>query len=79
MKKYYSLVVSVLDEYKNRIEAHEITGGNNKKDILKHRTQLKKDIKSGKYDKYADLKNRETLSADIEVHDDESYELLWIE
>lgn len=79
MKKFYSLVVSVLDENGDRVDAHEITAGNNKKGILKERTQLKKDIKNGKYDKYADFENSETLSADIEVHDDESYELLWIE
>ena len=79
MKKYYSLVVSVLDEDENRIDAHEITGGNNKKEILKNRTQLKKDIKTGKYDEYADFENGETLSADIEVHNDETWELLWIE
>ena len=79
MKKFYSLVVSVLDKNGDRVDAHEITAGNNKKGILKERTQFKKDIKNGKYDKYADFENGETLSADIEVHDDESYELLWIE
>ena len=79
MKKFYSLVVSVLDKNGDRVDAHEIIAGNNKKDILKERTQLKKDIKNGKYDKYADFENGEMLSADIEVHDDESYELLWIE
>ena len=79
MKKYYSLVVSVIDEDENRVEAHEICGNNNKKEILKARSQLKNDIKAGKYDEYADFKNGETLSADIEVHDDETYELLWIE
>ena len=79
MKKYYSLVVSVLDEDGNRVDAHEITGCNNKKEILKNRAQLKKDIKAGKYNEYASFDDGETLSADIEVHDDESYELLWIE
>ena len=79
MKKFYSLVVSVLDEHGNRNEAHEIYGSNSKKDIRRERTKLKKDIKSGKYNHYADIESGETLSADIEVHDDESYELLWIE
>lgn len=76
MKKYYSLVISVLDEYGNRVDAHEITGSNNKKDILKERTQLKKEIKNGKYDHL----NGEscTLLADIEVHNDDTWELLEI-
>ena len=79
MKRFYSLVVSVLDKNENRVEVIEVTGSNNKKEILKNRTQLKKDIKAGKYDSYASFRNGETLSADIEVHDDENYELLWIE
>lgn len=76
MKKYYSLVVSVLDEYGNREDAHEITSGPNKRDILKERTQLKREIQSGKYDRF----NSDgcTLAADIEVHDDETWELLEI-
>lgn len=76
MKKYYSLVVSVLDEYENRVDAHEITGSNNKKDILKDRVQLKKEIENGKYNH---LKEDDcTLCADIEVHDDDTWELLEI-
>ena len=76
MKKYYSLVVSVLDEDGNRVEAHEIVGGNNKKDILKDRTQLKREIQNSKYDK---LKQEGcTLEADIEVHNDDTYELIEI-
>ena len=76
MKKYYSLVVSVLDEYGNRVEAHEITGSNNKKEILVEREELDKEIANGKYDGL----NREncTLDAEIEVHDDDTWELLYI-
>ena len=79
MKKYYNLVVSVLDKDENRIDAYNITGGSNKKEILKERTKLKKEIEAGKYNKYANFEKGETLIADIEVHDDESYELLWLE
>ena len=76
MKKYYSLVVSVLNENGNRVEAHEIIGGNNKKEIIKFRTQLKKAIQSGKYDRF----NQKgcNLEADIEVHTDDTYELIEI-
>ena len=76
MKKYYSLVVSVLDSYGNRVDAHEITGSNNKKEILADREKLDKDIKNGKYDEFK-LGNC-TLSADIEVHNDDTWELLYI-
>ena len=78
-KYYYDLVVSVIDKDGNRVDAHEDFGSNNKKEVLKKRTQLKKEIKAGKYDKYADFENGETLCADIEVHDNETYSLLWIE
>lgn len=76
MKKYYSLVISILDKDENRVDAHEITGGNNKKDILKERTQLRKKIKNGIYDHLN--KNDCTLYADIEVHNDDTWELLEI-
>lgn len=76
MKKYYSLVISILDKDENRVDAHEITGGNNKKDILKERTQLRKKIKNGIYDHLN--KNNCTLYADIEVHNDDTWELLEI-
>ena len=76
MRKYYSLVVSVLDEDENRVDAHEITGCNNKRDILKDRAKLEKEIETGKYAHV----NAEgcTLAADIEVHDDDTYDLLEI-
>lgn len=79
MKKYYSLVVSVFDEDENRIEAIEITGSNNKKEINKEKAQLEVAIQNGEYDEYADFDSGESLMAEIEVHDDESYELLYIE
>ena len=76
MKKYYSLVVSVLDEDGNRVEAHEITGSNNKKEMLVAREELDKEIANGKHD---DLNMEDcTLDAEIEVHDDDTWELLYI-
>lgn len=75
-KKYYSLVVSVLDAYENREEAHEITGSNNKKEILVAREELDKEISNGKYNMFKD--DFCTLSADIEVRDDDTWELLYI-
>ncbi len=77
-KYYYSLVVSVIDEYGNRINSIDITGCNNKKQIKKARTTVKEAIKHGKYSQYANKNNGEYLRADIEVHDnDEYYLLLW--
>ena len=76
MKEYYSLVISVLDEHENRVEAHEITGSNNKKLILAARKELDMEIENGKYDSL-NMENC-TLSADIEVHDNDTYELLYI-
>lgn len=77
VKKYYDLVVSVLDEYGNRVDSYPITGSGKKSEILAAKDDLKEEIANGKYDTYK-MKNC-TLSADIEVHDDYSYELLWIE
>ena len=76
MKKFYSLVVSVIDKDGNRVEAHEITGSNDREQILIEREQLDKEIKSGKYDNW-NIENC-TLKADIEVHNDEIWELLYI-
>jgi hypothetical protein len=76
MKKYYNLVVSVLDENGNRIDSHDITGSNNKKEIIIAREELDKEIEDGKYD---NLKREScTLDADIEVHNDDTWELLYI-
>ena len=79
MKKCYSLVVSVFDENGNRIEAIEICGSNSKKKIKKEKNQLEIAIRNGEYDEYANFDNGESMVAEIEAHDDESYELLWIE
>ena len=76
MKKYYNLVISILDMNGNRVDAQDITGGKNKKEILVARENLEKDIANGKYDKFK-LENC-TLSADIEVHNDDTWELLYI-
>ena len=76
MKKYYCLVVSVLDKDWNRVDSHPITGGNDKKEILTAREVLDRDIEAGKYDKFKI--EGHTLSADIEVHNDETWELLYL-
>ena len=76
MKKYYSLVVSVLDENGNRIETYEIAGSSNKKEILAEREELDKEIANGKYDSF-NMKNC-ALDAEIEVHNDDTWELLYI-
>lgn len=76
MKKYYSLVVSVLDKDGNRVDAHEITGSNNRDGILVARENLDKEIETGKYNH---LKTENcTLEADIEVHNDDTWELLYL-
>lgn len=76
MRRYYNLVISVLDTDGNRIDTYDITGCNNKKEILADRKALTKEIADGKYDK---LKMEgHTLCADIEVHNDDTYELLYI-
>ena len=76
MKKYYNLVVSVLDTNGNRVNSEDVTGSNDKKEILVSREELDKEIASGKYD---NLKMEGCiLDADIEVHNDETWELLYI-
>lgn len=79
MKKYYELVVSILDKDGNRVDAIEITGAHVKKELHKERVKLRKRISDGEFNECADFENGESLVADIEVHDDESYELLWVE
>lgn len=76
MKKYYNLVVSVLDTNGNRVNSQDITGSNNKIEMLAARDELDKKIASGKYDNLR-MKNC-TLDADIEVHNDDTWELLYI-
>ena len=76
MKKYYNLVVSVLDKTGNRVDTQDITGSNNKKEMLAARGNLEKEITEGKYDRFK--MEGCTLEADIEVHNDETWELLYI-
>ena len=76
MKKYYNLVVSVLDANGNRVNSQDVTGNSDKKEILVAREELDKEIANGKYDNFK-MKNC-TLEADIEVHNDETWELLYI-
>lgn len=80
MKEYYSLVVSVLDKNRNRIDVHEIVSSGRKDKILKDREKVKTDIKSGVYDRFKNgfKTNDYTLEADIEVHNDDSWELLYL-
>lgn len=77
--EYYCLVISVLDKYGNRIEAYEVALGSDKESIRKRQAVLANQIECGLYDSYADFSKEETLSADIEVHDDVTWELLRIE
>lgn len=80
MKKCYIPVVSILDEYGNRVEVIDgIACSNKKREMQQVRKELEKNIKDGKYDKYVNFANNETLSADIEVRNDDTWELLWIE
>ena len=76
MKKYYNLVVSVLDTDGNRVNSQDITGSNNKKEMLAAREKLDKEIEDGKYDRFK--MESCTLEADIEVHNDDTWELLYI-
>lgn len=80
MKEYYSLVVSVLNKNGNRVDAHEIVSGSNKNKILKDREKLETDIKNGVYDRFKNgfKTNDYTLEADIEVHNNDTWELLYI-
>lgn len=77
-KYYYELVVSILDKDGNRRESISITGSNDKDKIYEEREKLRTEIAEGKYDKYAD-KFDEIIITDIEVHDDETNDLLWLE
>lgn len=79
-KKWYELRLSVLDKHENTVNVPlNICGTSRKKDVLKERARVARDIEDGKYDRYANPAKNETLSADIEVHDYKTGELLWIE
>ena len=76
MKKYYNLVVSILDEDGNRVDSYDVSGSTNKEEILDDRGSLDKAIENGYYDHFK--RENCTLSADIEVHNDDTWELLYI-
>lgn len=76
IKEYYSLVVSVLDEDGNRVDSEEIVGSNNVEIIRSNRKELDNEIASGKYDRLK--RDKYILISEIEVHDNDTYELLYI-
>lgn len=75
-KRYFELVVSVLDSYYNRVNVINITGSNNLYEMEQERRKLDLEIKNGTYDKYK--KPNTTLSADIEIRDNDTNELICI-
>lgn len=76
IKEYYSLVVAVLDEDGNRVDSEEIVGSNNVEIIRSNRKELDNEIASGKYDRLK--KDKHILLSEIEVHDNDTNELLYI-
>lgn len=77
--EYYSLVISVLDKYGNRREAYGVADSDDKERLQRAQKELSCDIKLGLYNYYANFDKGETLRADLEVHDDVTWELLRIE
>lgn len=75
MAKFYSVVVSVLDEYGNRIDAHEISGCTREREALADRAALRRLIAAGKYNHLAAWGS---LAADVEAHDAENWHLIEI-
>ena len=76
IKEYYSLVVAVLDEDGNRVDSEEIVGSNNVEIIRSNIKELDNEIASGKYDRLK--KDKHILLSEIEVHDNDTNELLYI-
>ena len=76
IKEYYSLVVAVLDEDGNRVDSEEIVGSNNVEIIRSNRKELDDEIASGKYDRLK--RDKCILISEIEVHDNDTYELLYV-
>ena len=76
IKEYYSLVVAVLDEDGNRVDSEEIVGSNNVEIIRSNRKELDNEIANGKYDRLK--KDNHILISEIEVHDNDTYELLYV-
>lgn len=76
MREYYNVVVSVLDAKGNRVNSEDITGSCDKKAMLTAQNNLNKEIEDGKYNHLS--MSGCTLVADIEVHNDVTWELLYI-
>lgn len=76
IKEYYSLVVAVLDEDGNRVDSEEIVGSNNVEIIRSNRKELDNEIASGKYDRLK--RDKYILISEIEVYDNDTYELLYV-
>ena len=76
IKEYYSLVIAVLDEDGNRVDSEEIVGSNNVEIIRSNRKELDNEIASGKYDRLK--RDKYILISEIEVHDNDTYELLYV-
>ena len=76
IKEYYSLVVAVLDEDGNRVDSEEIVGSNNVEIIRSNRKELDNEIANGKYDRLK--RDKHILISEIEVHDNDTYELLYV-
>lgn len=76
IKEYYSLIVAVLDEDGNRVDSEEIVGSNNVEIIRSNRKELDNEIASGKYDRLK--RDKYILISEIEVHDNDTYELLYV-
>lgn len=75
-KRYYNLVISVLDTDENRVDSYDVAGSTDRNIILLQREHIDKDIENGKYD-FLQRENC-TLEVDIEVHDNDTWELLYI-
>lgn len=76
IKEYYSLVVAVLDEDGNRVDSEEIVGSNNVEIIRSNIKELDNEIASGKYDRLK--RDKCILISEIDVHDNDTYELLYV-
>lgn len=77
MKYCYYVVLSVLDEHGNRLGAYESATTRSRKTAEKTRAALAQEITTGAFQNIP--RPGEQLSADIEVHDDKTWDLLWIE
>jgi hypothetical protein len=77
MKKYYVPVISVYNEEKTtRIDAVQQGGNTSKKEALKDVNKLRNRITKGDFDY---LKKQGKVVAELEIHNDATYELLEIE